>query len=344
VKILKSRILLPVLSVGLFLLIVETALWVVGSDPHPRGVEFTVNRALDYPEVFFKDHHLFWRLRPGRTIVSEFFQGKSYRINKQGFRGDDFNIEKSGLRVAILGNSCSFGWGMTEQEAFAGRLQEMLRKDPGMESAEVYNFSVPGFSSYQGKHNYRLNVSPYRPDILLATFGWNDQWISANERPDKDQQMPPQMILDIHNFMAKFRFYRFFKELLFSIRTDQEIPVYRDQLARVDLADFKVNLGEIAETARRDGADVILMTSPIPSMETYYDSPQQSYMHERHYYYNDMTREAAAAYSVSLIDLAAIFDEHDDLFDDVARDPFHYNSRGHALAAEEIYRIISEMR
>jgi len=337
-----NYLLLPVLSVVVFVVLVETGLWIFDINPHPRGVEFTVNRALDYPDVFLKDHDLFWRLRPNRTIVSEFFEGKSYHINRQGFRGDDFHIEKKGLRIAILGNSCSFGWGVDDDESFAGRLQAMLRNTPGFDSAEVYNFSVPGYSSFQGVRNYQKYVRPYKPDILLVTFAWNDQWISANNRPDKDQKMPPELILDLYNTVGPTRFYRLLKSLMFSAAGGWEMPEYRDQEARVSLDDFKANLGEIIDMAHKDDARVILLTSPIPSMETYYNRTEKSYMHERHYYYNEMTREAAAVHGAELIDLAAIFDKYDDLFEDVTSDPFHYNSAGHALAATEIFREITE--
>ncbi len=334
------RVFLPLISVLLFMVLAESALWLLNVDPYPRGVEFAVNRAPDYPDVFLKDRDLFWRFRPGRTIVSGFFEGKSYRINRQGFRGDDFIPEKSGLRIAVLGNSCSFGWGMDEGETFVGQLQKMLRHQHGMEKAEVYNFSVPGYSSFQGEINYRQNVRDYSPDILLVTFGWNDQWMSANDRPDKDQQMPPQLILDCYNLIGRTRIYRFYKSFLFSFRGERGLTEYRDQQARVDLEDFKSNLGKIIRAARHDGAEVILLTSPIPSMETYYHMTEQSYMHERHYYYNEMTREAAAVFSAGLIDLAAVFDQYDNLFDDVSKDPFHYNIRGHTLAAEEIFHAL----
>ena len=335
---------MPLISVLLFFVLAESTLWLFNIDPYPRGLEFGVNRAPDYPDVFLKDRELFWRFRPGRTIVSGFFEGKSYHINRQGFRGNDFVLEKSGLRIAILGNSCSFGWGMDDNETFAGRLQDILRHQPGMEKTEVYNFSVPGYSSFQGEINYRRYVREYKPDILLVTFGWNDQWMSANDRPDKEQQMPPQLILDGYNLVGRTRLYRLYKSLLFSFRGEQALPEYRDQQARVSLEDFKTNLGKIITAARDDGADVILITSPIPSMETYYHTSERSYMHERHYYYNEMTRETAAVFSAGLIDMAAVFDQYGNLFDDVSKDPFHYNSRGHALAANEIFLKLTENR
>ena len=61
---LKKYFFFPLLSIILFLLLAESILRLAGLDPHPPGLDFTVNRAPDYPEVFLKDHDLFWRLRP----------------------------------------------------------------------------------------------------------------------------------------------------------------------------------------------------------------------------------------------------------------------------------------
>jgi len=37
-----------------------------------------------------------------------------------------------------------------------------------------------------------------------------------------------------------------------------------------------------------------------------------------------------------------VFDRRLGLFDDVSRDPFHYNREGHALASDEIFRFMVE--
>jgi lysophospholipase L1-like esterase len=265
---------------------------------------------------------------------------KSYRINRQGFRGDDFTYDKSGLRVAVLGNSCSFGWGVGDSETFADRLQEMLRRQPGLENAQVYNFSVPGYSSYQGKINYQKNIRPYHPDIILATFGWNDQWLAADGRADKDQKMPPQALLDIDNIAARLRLYRWFESLWFSSWAPGDTATFSLEFTRVSLPDFKDNLGEIIRMAREDGARVILLTSPIPPSDQYNHSRHELTTYGIHGFFNDMTREAAATYGTELVDLAAIFDRGHGLFDDVDHDPYHYNSRGHDLAAREIFPVI----
>jgi len=338
---LKRYIIWPVVSIAVFLVIAEAALRLIDVNPHPQGRDFTVNHALDYPEVFLRDRDLFWRFHPGQTITSEFFEGCTYQINYQGFRGPDFALQKSGWRVAVLGNSCSFGWRMTDDETYASRLQSRLRA-AGLADAEVDNFSVPGYSSFQGVRNYRRYVRQYQPDIVVISYAWNDHWLAAGNRPDKDQRLPPQAIIALQNALARLRIYRLMKGLLLTIIPGPDTTAQRNYLTRVSLQDFRENLTELAHMARKDGARVIFLTSPIPSLKSYYGLNRQSYLHESHRYYNEVIRETAAANSVGLVDLAAVFDRRLGLFDDVSRDPFHYNREGHALASDEIFRFMVE--
>ncbi len=338
---LKKYIIWPVASIVVFLVIAEAVLRLTGVNPHPQGRDFTVNHALDYPEVFLRDRELFWRFHPGQTITSEFFEGCTYRINHQGFRGPDFTLQNTGRRVAVLGNSCSFGWRVTDAETYASRLQNRLRA-AGLADAEVDNFSVPGYSSFQGMRNYQRYVRQYKPDVVIISYAWNDHWLAAGNRPDKDQRLPPQAIITLQNTLARLRTYRLMKGVLLTIAPKPDAAVQRYDVMRVSLQDFRENLTALARMVREDGARVIFLTSPIPSLKSYYGLEGQSYLHESHRYYNEVIRETAAANSAGLVDLAAVFDRHQGLFDDVSRDPFHYNSEGHALAADEIFRFMVE--
>lgn len=331
----------PLASIVVFLFILETALRLTGVNPHPRGFDFTVNRALDFPEIFLKDKDLLWRLRSGQTAVSEFFEGRTYHINQQGFRGDDFLPEKTGLRIAVLGNSCAFGWGVNDPDTFAERLRRRLIQ-AGLPTVDVYNFSVPGYTSFQGVRNFRTCVIPYKPDIVVVTFAWNDQWLAANNRPDKEIRMPPRSVIAVQNFLARFRFYRVFKEGIFSILPAPDWNREKNVLTRVSIEDFKANLTDIWRTALRDSIKVVFMTSPIPAMKIYYGLNRQSDMHELHRQYNEAIRETAISLSAGLIDLAAVFDRYTNLYDNVRIDPFHYNSHGHATAAEEIFSFLDQ--
>ena len=153
-------------SLALFVVAAELSVRCAGIDTYVQNRFFTLNRALDYPEVFEKDHRLFWRLRPGRTVTSQFFEGRTYRINSMGLRGGEIAPHKKGRRILTLGNSCTFGWGLLLKETFAGRLQDILG-----EAYDVVNAGVPGYSSYQGRLFFEDELVELQPDIAVIMFG-----------------------------------------------------------------------------------------------------------------------------------------------------------------------------
>jgi hypothetical protein len=169
-----------------------------------------------------------------------------------------------------------------------------------------------------------------------VTFGWNDQWLSADHTPDKVREMPSQFVLDISDIVSRLRFYRWLRGLLFAGWSPGDTVTFSYDYTRVNLADLKRNLGEIIDMARADGATVILLTSPMPKATP----PDKGFEFQIHRHYNDMIRETAATYGVALVDLAAIFDRYDNLFDDPMTDPYHYNAEGHAVAADELISVI----
>jgi lysophospholipase L1-like esterase len=100
--------------------------------------------------------------------------------------------------------------------------------------------------------------------------------------------------------------------------------------------DFYSNLSTICRVARAHNIRPILLTSPIASLENYYPPGSRSNMHKFHEYYNQLIRQLAASERIELVDLAKEFDRYNDLFDNAARDPIHFNARGHALVARLI--------
>lgn len=317
----------------IFLVAVEGVVRLVGVDTYVQNRFFTLNRALDYPDVFKKDRVLFWRLRPDRTVTSNFFEGKTYHINSMGLRGDEISVTKNRPRVLALGNSCTFGWGIPSGQTYCDRLQDMLG-----DSYEVINTGIPGYTSYQGLKFFERDLLKLKPDVLLVLFAWNDHWGAASRIADKDQEFPPQAIIGLQNLLSRFDSYRLLKKFWLSTIEkdpdslfDRSSPVYR-----VGPEDFRANLIAICDTAVSHGIRPVLMTSPIPKLSVLPATLDGMYRyHER---YNDIVREVALSKGVGLVDLAREFDTRDNLWDSVSHDWIHFNARGHLLAAQLIAR------
>ena len=74
--------------------------------------------------------------------------------------------------LAVLGDSCSFGWDVSDDETFANRLAE--RADEAAAGLSVRLLAVPGYSSLEGYLYYQQRVAP-PPDIAVIAYGANDE-------------------------------------------------------------------------------------------------------------------------------------------------------------------------
>lgn len=98
-----------------------------------------------------------------------------YSINNLGFRNNtDVDLKKSPLtkRIAVIGDSFTYGFGVLEEDTFLAKLQ--LYYQAKGENVEVINAAVPAAGIVEYKKILKDNVSPVSPDILLVGININD--------------------------------------------------------------------------------------------------------------------------------------------------------------------------
>lgn len=85
-------------------------------------------------------------LRPNLQAV--LYTGVPVSTNAFGYRCPRMRLDREvpGFRVAILGDSWGFGWGLPDERTIVGGLEALLRKEYPAENVEVFNFSVPGYN------------------------------------------------------------------------------------------------------------------------------------------------------------------------------------------------------
>ena len=123
------------------------------------------------PGLIRYDKALGWKLRP-RWQSNHWhrdFQA-SYQTNRYGFRGEFPRLgDHDGRRVAFLGDSFTFGFGVNDHETFVHRLNGKVTGD------QYLNFAVPGYSTDQQYLLLRQRVFNFRPDVVvLVTYLGND--------------------------------------------------------------------------------------------------------------------------------------------------------------------------
>ncbi len=93
-----------------------------------------------------------------------------------GFRGSETHVhEKTGLRIACLGGSSTYGTQVPEASCYPRRLEAIL-KERLEADIEVMNLGLAGYSSPNLIAQLALKAVHYEPDFAIFYLGWNDIW------------------------------------------------------------------------------------------------------------------------------------------------------------------------
>lgn len=138
------------------------------ADNAEQGGRFSLSglvKASEFPDVVYE-------LKPN---VSGTFRGKSLRTNAQGLRGSrNYSLEKPAgtFRIAGLGDSVMFGWGVGEGEPYL----EIVERDLAARGrpADALNFAVPGYNTSLEVASFEHRALPFSPDLVVLHFIGND--------------------------------------------------------------------------------------------------------------------------------------------------------------------------
>ncbi|MEN9785917.1 MAG: hypothetical protein RLZZ299_1181, partial [Pseudomonadota bacterium] len=96
------------------------------------------------------------------------------RTNADGLRTTLARARTPGIgRLAFLGDSTAFGWGVDEGGTFADGLATRLR-ERGLADVEVLNAAQPGYSTVQAVRLYEEVVESYAPDLVVLFLPLHD--------------------------------------------------------------------------------------------------------------------------------------------------------------------------
>lgn len=138
------------------------------------------------------DRDLLYRYAPNADILG------FYRTNSLGYRGGEFGERpaQGGVRILCLGDSCTFGLGLSESDTYVRRLESAL--DAAFEGAldfEVLNLGVVGYSTYQTRRQLEIDGARLHPDIvILMPTAFNDA-TAAPERTDRERAADNRSLL-----------------------------------------------------------------------------------------------------------------------------------------------------
>ncbi len=113
-----------------------------------------------------------WELIPDSAGVGGL--GETIRINAHGMRDRELSREKpaGGWRVAVLGDSFTFGMSVDLEDTYGKRLENLLRSR--VTTTEVLNFGVIGYGLWQFRIQLEQQVMPWEPDVVVLGLFLDD--------------------------------------------------------------------------------------------------------------------------------------------------------------------------
>ncbi len=112
------------------------------------------------------------------------------RVNAQGFRGAAVPPERRAevLRIACLGDSHTFGWGVEVAETWPQHLARELALGRPRERFEVLNCGVNNYDTVQEVALLEQRVLSYAPDLVVLQFYVNDAAVHGAQRARQPRQ------------------------------------------------------------------------------------------------------------------------------------------------------------
>jgi len=99
------------------------------------------------------------------------------KTNSNGLREDEeheFEKDRGTYRIAVVGDSLTFGMFIEQNETFGHRLELLLNENVRNRKFETLNFGVPGYNTNQELEVIQNKALAYDPDMILLLFSPND--------------------------------------------------------------------------------------------------------------------------------------------------------------------------
>ncbi|MBI3413742.1 MAG: SGNH/GDSL hydrolase family protein [Verrucomicrobia bacterium] len=225
-------------------------------------------------EIYEPNPVLYWRLKPNQDCFTK-IDHKPVHINAHGTRGPDFaNAKPPGtLRILSLGDSRTFGWGLTDDETYSRRLERALQAHAGgNRKIEVINAGVNAWSFPQMLVYFREFGLKYQPDIVLLADA--NLWTQFSEKNSPEFVKQFMGRVRLKNFLRRFAAYHFFIEVqlqdFYQRHRAKFIPVdpqqdalFKEQQQSDPDALFREAIQGLCDLAQRNGVKPVLLFQPV---------------------------------------------------------------------------------
>ena len=287
-------------------------------------------------EIYEPDPVLYWKLKPNQDCYTK-VDHKPVHINSHGTRGPEFQTQKptNSLRILSLGDSRTFGWGLSESETYSGVLQNLLQKEaPAGKRIEVINAGVNAWSYPQMSVYFRDVALQYHPDIVILAEA--NLWTQFSEKNSPEFVKKFIGRVRLKNFLRHFAMYHYVVEVKLKnfyerhrtrfIPIDpKQDPLFKEQQQAEPDALFHAAIESLCRLAQDRGVKPVLLYLPALDEAGATNSPAIL----------NVKRDISRKLNLPLLDLTSEVQLHGtSLY--LQADPVHFNAAGNATIARQL--------
>lgn len=254
-----TKLLFSVILTILFLLILEgiaTIVVMTGFNPT------IIMQNKEYKSVNERDFDVKFVNKPDYEYrIDNRFRSGRVRINSLNLRCErELPARKldGELRILCLGDSCTFGIGVDQDQTYPAQLENLLRKTQGKSSYRVYNGGCSAYTSFNVLRFLETRGPKIKPDLVIIAVGYNDNSLKGMADKDTDYRKGP--LPGLRSILFKSNLYWVLLNLFGMARGDTETV----RVHRVSPEDYAANLYECIKLCRELNAECILCPISVP--------------------------------------------------------------------------------
>ena len=262
---------------------------------------------------------------PNRQAI---LMGVEFKTNSKGLRDHEFLFERSPgkLRILMLGDSLTVGWGVRSEDTFSARIAQKYRGKNI--DAEVINTGVGNYNTIQEVEYFFTEGYKYKPDIVVLNFSFNDAEPVPDDHPPSGLARICYSCIFIQGRWDTLQ-RKFFGEYDW---TDYYLSLYGDGQARGWL-NAKKYVGKLADYCRTN--HINLLIANLPELHDVQNYRLQSI--------TTLVHQAANEYGVAFVDLLPYLKDRDSSALWVTPADPHPNALAHSLIARGIFDALQEL-
>ena len=261
--------------------------------------------------------------------------------NAESFRDRRYSFEKPAgtFRVAVIGDSFSFGPDLQFDDTFAKRIERMFRLNSESSKVEVLNFGTPGAGT-AAEVELTNKALAFHPDLILLQITLND----PQERPIQDESAevragfgPYKPTSGLVRFLDHSKLFHLVASLLHNTRSVSAYISYHKNLFNDErlFTAFAGNVAKIKNIVQNSGAKFSVCLMPL------FDFP-----FDGAYPFSDIHQKLRTFFEqqdVPMLDLLDSFSQIDNKrLQTRPGEDSHPNELAHRIVAESLYRFFFE--